>query len=293
MYPEWILNNKENYKYILKHNNEYSKLDSLWKKNFTCFYGSNDKGLQKLKEQYNLERLMQGRTDLEICLRAMEWTFQQLLGRTQGEYSGPLNADDIIKHCRSTRTTVNCLCHATVLTEVLLALGYSARKVSCLPIDVVPFDNHVVTIVYVPSIKKWIMLDPSMCCYITDAKKKILSIAEIRNCLINDEKINVCAYSRFSNLNISSSQALSLDYADYIAYMFKNMFRFISRYKQNSIATKEGDVFYMLVPKGYLPANRIQKLFIEEAEVEMRITDNDDFFWKYDDKSLGGTSDEI
>ena len=64
--------------------------------------------------------------------------------------------------------------------------------------------------------------------------------------------------------------------------MFKNFFRFISRDIQSSAATKENDVFYMLVPKGYLPANRVQHSFIEDAEVEVRITDNSAFFWGHD-----------
>lgn len=68
----------------------------------------------------------------------------------QSDYNGKLNACEILKYCNNNRTTVNCLCHATVLTEILLALGFNARKISCLPIDVVPFDNHVVTRVFVP-----------------------------------------------------------------------------------------------------------------------------------------------
>lgn len=279
MYPQWILENRENYEYILKHNKIYSTIKSAWSKSYVCASDTNDKGLQVLKQQYNLDRLKQGRTDLEVCFRAMEWTFQQLLSNTQSDYNGELNAFEILKYCKNSRTTVNCLCHATVLTEVLLALGYVARKISCLPIDVVPIDNHVVTIVFVPSLKKWIMLDPSMCCYITDAERNILSISEIRIQLVNDKEVNVCTYSRFSNLNIHSNESLTLNRSDYVTYLFKNFFRFLSRDTQNSIATKDNDIFYMLVPKGYLPTNNIQHRFIEEATVELRTTDNECFFW--------------
>lgn len=218
MYPKWILNNRENYEFILKHNKEYSESDSTWLKSYCYSSIADDEGLLKLKQQYQLDRLKKGRTDLEICFRAMEWTFQQLLSKTQSDYIGKLNAFEILKYCADSRTTVNCLCHATVLTEVLLALGYAARKISCLPIDVVPFDNHVVTTVYIPSLKKWIMLDPSMCCYIIDKDQNILSIPEIRDHLVNNKKVDICTYSRFSNLSISS-EPLSLNQSDYQTYV--------------------------------------------------------------------------
>jgi len=279
MYPQWILENRSNYEFILKHNKKYSATQSAWSKSYLCASVVNDEGLRNLKQQYNLDRLKQGRSDLDVCFRAMEWTFQQLLSKTHSDYHGALNAFEILKYCKNSRSTVNCLCHATVLAEVLMALGYSARKISCLPIDVVPFDNHVVTVVYVPSLKKWIMLDPSMCCYITDTEKNVLSISETRTNLVSNKEVNVCTYSRFSNLSIPSSESLTLNRSDYVTYLFKNFFRFLSREIQNSKSTKDNDVFYMLVPKEYLPTNTIQHRFIEEATVELRITDNESFFW--------------
>lgn len=281
MYPQWILNNKENYEFILKSNKEYSVYATKWTKSYTCSKIANDMGLQELARQHRLERLKRGRTDLEICLRAMEWTFQQLLSKIQSDYVGALNAREILNFSRRNRTTVNCLCHATVLTEVLLSLGYVARKISCLPIDVEPFDNHVVTTVYVPSLEKWIMLDPSMCCYVTDKEQRILSVPEIRRNLIDDEVIYVHGYSRISDPKIPSNNLFFLNESEYITYLFKNFFRFISRFLQNSDATKENDVFYMLVPKGYLVSNQIQRSFVEKANVELRITDNEQFFWGF------------
>lgn len=278
MFPKWILDNRDNYEFILKYYSGYSK-SVQWQRSFLCSTVSECKGLQTLKAEYNLERLIQKRSDIEICFRAMEWTFEQLLSKTHSEYDGPLNAMDILNYCKSSHNTVNCLCHATVLTEVLLALGFRARKISCMPIDVVPFDNHVVTTVYVSSLEKWIMLDPSMCCYIIDKEKNILSIPEIRKHLISGSEIEICTHSRFHNLNISTGDHLAFDRTHYVTYLFKNFFRFLSRMIQNSDTTKEEDVFYMLVPKGYMPSNKVCKLFVEGANVELRVTDNAKFFW--------------
>ena len=280
MFPRWISDNKDNYEYILKRNSSYSNCETLWDCSYQCSTVRGDKGLVKLYKDFRLERIKQGRSEIEICLRAMEWTFENLLHEEQSEYEGPFNAINILKHCKKTKTTVNCLCHATVLMEVLLALGFKARKISCMPIDVVPFDNHVVTTVFVPCLGKWIMLDPSMCCYVTDAQHNILSVQEIRRCLVDSEKIYVETYSRFSKFQNAGNKRLFFDADVYITYLYKNMFRFLSRKKQSSEYTKENDIFFMLVPKGYLPGNTVQRMFVEGANVELHIVDNEDMFWE-------------
>lgn len=278
MYPQWILDNKDNYIYLLKKFNDYSTGSTSWSKCYTIS-DSSDKGLLDLKRKYNLNNLAIKNNEIERCLMAMEWTFQHLLFRNYSEFNEKLNAANILEFSRKNHKTVNCLCHATVLTEVLLSLGFVARKISCLPIDIVPFDNHVVTVVFIESLHKWIMLDPSMSCYITDKDGNILSLPEIRYNLINNKKICIETFSRFSTLSVTANKQFEFNQQEYIAYLYKNLFRFMSRSVQSSAATKNKDVFYMLVPKGFLEANTVQKSFVEDEEVELRITDDDEFFW--------------
>ncbi len=76
MYPEWILKNRENYEFILKNNRKYSISQSIWTKSYFCKSITDDEGLKNLKRQYHLDRLNKNRTDLELCFKAMEWTFQ-------------------------------------------------------------------------------------------------------------------------------------------------------------------------------------------------------------------------
>lgn len=292
MYPRWINNNLKNYKYVLMHNNIYSNVRSCWCDSFSFSSAKNDKKLERLEKEYKLKKLIAYDSDIKTCLRAMEWTFYKLLGE-ETEYDGEISAHEILDFCANKKKGVNCLCHATVLTEVLLALGYHARKISCCPIDIVPYDNHVVTSVYIPSIKKWIMLDPSMCCYVRD-EDKILSISEIREKLILDEKMEVITFGRFAGIYGEEKTNNKFNSSEYMTYLYKNFFRFMSRKKQNGNATKKGDVVYVLVPKGYLPGNNAYKDFFEGEEVEIRITDNEDFFWNSSNtNSEGGMNNEI
>ena len=263
---------------MLKKFKDYSSGSSSWNECYKIA-DSSDEGLMNLKSKYNLNNLTVNNNEIKQCLMAMDWTFQHLLFKTRAEFNEKLSATNILEFSRKNHKTVNCLCHATVLTEVLLSLGFAARKISCLPIDIVPFDNHVVTVVFIKSLSKWIMLDPSMACYVTDDEGKILSLSEIRCNLINDKRIYIKTFRRFPTLNMPIKKQLELNHQEYIVYLYKNLFRFVSRSVQSSAVTKNKDVFYMLVPKGFLETNTVQKGVVGDAEVELRITDDDNFFW--------------
>jgi hypothetical protein len=264
-------------------------MKAAWFSSFSCRNAAGDDALRNLKVKYGLERLAHNRNELETCLKAMEWTFCCLLHKEYREYSGKLHALEILEFSQSNKVTLNCLCHARVLTEVLLALGYKARTISCLPIDVVPKDNHVITTVYITGLGRWVMLDPALCCYVTDKKGTMLSIPEIRQDLIDDTPLEVCVYSRFANTGSPESGYSAFDKTEYLAYLYKNLFRFMSCAVQGADPAPGDDIFYHLIPDGYLAHNTEQKSGTGEESTTIRLTNNDNFFWyseakeEYDD----------
>jgi hypothetical protein len=282
MYPDWLRDHYENYRFLLKKYGAYSDEKVSWPRCYSFDKIKEYQALQTLKERYHLDKLIKNRDALEICLKAMQWTFYQLLYREQGEFTGKLNALEILDFSRSNRVGVNCICHATVLTEVLLALGFKARNISCLPIDLIPIDNHVITTVYIAGMGKWIMLDPALCCYITDKKGELLSIPEIRRHLINETPLEVCTYSRLQNVQIPGSSFSSFDKTEYLAYLRKNFFRFMSCDIQDPACFSS--VFFLLVPDGFLPSNVEQKMTQKDGVVIIRITNNAHFFWHNETK---------
>jgi hypothetical protein len=278
LYPEWLRDNYENYRYLLKTYAGYSGERPPWRDSFVCRNREADADLQRLKEQYHLARLDRKGGALDTCLRAMEWTFCQLVSTRQQEFPGPLCALEILNFCRANHVAVNCLCHATVLTEVLLALGFKARAVLGLPIDIVPSDNHVVTEVYVTPPGRWIMLDAALCCYVRDEDGTILSLKEIRERLATDRLLDVQSYGRFQKSGAPNSFA-SFDTQEYRGYLTKNLFRFMSRYVQGAVPPAPGDLYYSLVPQGYLAPNT-EQVHTEGGTKIIRFTDNADFFWR-------------
>jgi Leucine-rich repeat (LRR) protein len=285
MYPQWIRDNFEYYRFLLKKFCGYSDIKPYWDSSFSCANAAVNPVLQILKEKYRLDTLERNRNDLDTCLKAMEWTFCRLLYREKQEFTGPLNALEILEFSKSNRVTVNCLCHATVLTEVLLALGFKAKTISCLPIDLIPIDNHVITTVYISSLDRWIMLDPALCCYITDSKKTILSIPEIRRNLISDIPLEVCIHSRFQNAGLPDAGFSTFDKSEYIAYLHKNFFRFMSSRIPGPV--HDDPVFYLLVPDGFLPPDTEQKNTQRDGVITVRITNNENFFWYNEAKEEG------
>jgi hypothetical protein len=282
LYPEWLRANYENYRYLLKKFSAYSDEKAVWSGSFSCKNAATDGDLRDLKKKYALDRLAYNRSELDTCLKAMEWTFCRLLHKEFREFSGKLHAIEILEFSVVNRVTLNCLCHATILTEVLLALGFKARTISCLPIDVAPNDNHVITTVFITGLGKWVMLDPSLCCYITDKNKTMLSIPEIRRSLIDDSPLEVCLYSRFLNTKSPVSGYSSFDKTEYLTYLYKNFFRFMACAVQGADPAPGDDIFYQLVPDGYLAHNTEQKNGLWEKSITIRITNNAGFFW-YDE----------
>jgi hypothetical protein len=279
VYPEWLRTNHENYRFLLKKFSAYSDEKAVWPSSFSCKNAGSDGALRTLKEKYSLDKLTHHKTDVDACLRAMDWTFARLLHREFSEFTGSLHALEILDFSRTNRVTVNCLCHATVLTEVLLAMGFKARSISCLPIDVVPADNHVVTAVFIPSLDKWVMLDSALCCYVTDENGAMLSIPEIRQRLVDDAPLEVRTYNRLQNAKSPDSGYSAFDADEYRSYLYKNFFRFVSCAVQCASPAPGDTLYYHLIPDGYLAHNTEQKNSSEPGAMITRLTNNAVFFW--------------
>jgi hypothetical protein len=104
-----------------------------------------------------------------------------------------------------------------------------------------------------------------------------LSIPEIRKSLIDDGPLEVCVYSRFLNAGAPDSRYSGFDNSEYLAYLYKNFFRFMSCSKQGPV--QGAHIYYGLVPYGFLQQNTEQTKTEKDTALRVRITDNEHFFW--------------
>lgn len=157
----------------------------------------------------------------------------------------------------------DCGTYSMVLAELLLSLGFRARWVCCLPMDLRYCDSHAVVQVYSNEFNKWIILDPALdCCYF-DSKGIPLSLSEFRNAIINESRMLIPGHA-FGDRTIL------------IKYWSKNIFRFCC-YIDNKVGFISEKKIHKLV---YLHPVRFcieDKKYIDEEHI-----------YVYSDKSYWG-----
>lgn len=193
-----------NYYYLLKHYSEYENKEEMLK---FFFKKKNDKNLSELYITYKLERFAKVENEKQLFAKVLAWTYENLNYKQNKEFVQEETAINILQFSKQNKSGVNCRNHAIVLTEVLLALGYSARTICCMPIDLTSYDNHTMTAVYSKKANKWLALDAANCCWYCDDQFEILSFDEIRKNLIERKKIEINFTSRFyDRLNIKQKE---------------------------------------------------------------------------------------
>lgn len=274
----YIKNSRMDYEYLLKRFSSYSPVQTNWNNDFIYLSRYEDVQLLKLYNDYALARYQKENDEIKIFLKVLRWSHEILLYDEQKEYIGAENATNIIEHCKREKATVNCRQHAIVLTEALLSMGYEARLVCCLPIDVLPYDSHAITSVYSHKLAKWIALDPARNCCFLSKEDELLSVSEVRQCLIENKKIHFEYMHRFTKMD-TNSKLVQFDDDWYLDYLYKNFFRFYCS-RINGTTDKIPQYFYHLIPTGYSEVNN-ERVFSYEifSNKTIKNTDNLEMFW--------------
>ena len=167
----------------------------------------------------------------------------------QKEYPKYVNAIGLWEYTKTVAPAFNCRLHSILNFELLTAAGIKARYITCLPYDRNDNDCHVVNEVWLPEIRKWVMIDTDMKRYVTDKKGNLLSLAEVREHFINDEEVVV--YHDFDNPSSKISY--------YHGYMAKNTYWFccwgdLGFYQEDYTTFSESELrsrYYALIPEGF------------------------------------------
>lgn len=236
---------QSNYYYLLKKYSGYNDEEDK-----VCFYYKNMQNDKELKELYNsckLERFKKIEDEKQLLMKVLAWSYDNLNYGQQKEYMQEEKALSILQFSKTNKCSVNCRNHAIVLTEVLSAIGYFARTVCCMPIDLTSYDNHAITVVYSKMTNKWIALDAANCCWYYDDQSEYLSVEELRRDIIERKNIGIHFASRFCpRVNIGAKEKEQM-----LQYLCKNMFRFYcSAGKQRAGM----EVYYHLIPYSFLPS---------------------------------------
>ena len=149
---------------------------------------SSHEDLTLLREKYLLERVAGTGDELSQIRNLTQWVNERL---PHGNVSPPeqVNALHVLGLSDSGPIQMNCYVIATVLNEVLLSLGFQSRRVHCRSYDAYDLDSHVVTLVYSNTLSKWVCMDGSWNCYLTDDSRIPLSLEEFRERLSSNQPV--------------------------------------------------------------------------------------------------------
>ncbi|MEK4250361.1 transglutaminase-like domain-containing protein [Paenibacillus sp. FSL W7-1287] len=201
----------------------------------------------------------------------MDWVNRNIPHDGYSDFDGIANAVNVYKQMKDIKTGVNCKNVAIVMRDVLLLMGYYARYIICMPFNEDYEECHVVNIVYLPKMKKWIFIDPTMNAYIMNEEREILSIDEIRSSLSTGKKLLVSDTLKWNGQ--------SYDADEYLSYLAKNMFRFACTATSNwATDMGESSIYVGLVPAGYSSTGPLNSLFTIDGKKFYKTTDSV-FFW--------------
>ena len=180
-----------------------------------------DSNLIALRKGLNLDSIAGGGDDVTRVLHLMHWMHDLI--PHDGNRNNPVvkNAMSMIAVCKRDHGTLNCRGLAIALNECFLALGYHSRYVTCLPKDSLGIDPdcHVIDMVYIPSLKKWIWVDPTFDAYVMNEAGEPLGLEEVRQRLIDHRPLILNPDANWNHRNGESK-----DYYLY-TYMAKNLYR--------------------------------------------------------------------
>jgi hypothetical protein len=208
------------YPYILKNAAAYNIKDKRAVPAFT-YQSATDPNLVTLRKTLNLDSIAGKGNEVSKVINMMNWIHN--LVPHDGNHGNPVvkNALSMINECKKDNRGLNCRGLATVLNECYLSMGIKSRFVTCLPKDSLGVDNdcHVINMVYINDLKKWIWIDPTFAAYIRDEKGQFLGIEEVRERLIANKPLIL---NPEANWNHKESQTKA-HYLDY--YMSKNLYK--------------------------------------------------------------------
>ncbi len=246
---------------ILKNADKYNYNDNRLITKFT-YESMNDSALIKIRKVFNLDSIIGTGNEISQIINLLHWahnTYPHDGTKDVPKYKSTL---DLMTISKKEYRTLDCGSLANVLNKCYLALGFKSRRVICLPKDSTDFDCHSINTVYSKTYNKWLWIDPTNDAYVMNEKGELLSIAEVRERLINDMPLIV-------NPDANWNHKMSTIKEEYLYnYMAKNLYAF------QCFVTGGGESkSNLLLPveyKGIIPRTKMNK---------PKCTNNPNDFW--------------
>ena len=249
---------------VLRKSNPYNFDDNTEVPKFE--YQSTNSPLQLVRDYFQLDTIPGKDNELEHIKNLLHFVHDNIRhdggSRTICEYT----AIDIYNYAKATGKGVNCRMLAICLCDMYLSMGYKARVVTCLSADPNDYECHVINTVYSETLDKWLYIDPPMHAWVMDEEGTMLSIAEVRQRLIDDQPLVLCETANWNHENQQTKEYYLEN------YMAKNLYYFVCKsrscFNQETIYRPYDNEDVRLIPVGFTNSN-----------FQCPTTTNPDVFW--------------
>ena len=235
------------------------------------YMSPNNPDLVRLREKFNLDSVAGAGNEISKIKNLLHWV-HNIVPHDGGSFNPEVkNTIAMVELCQKENRGVNCRMLAQMLTEVYLSMGFKARFVTCMPRDYVS-DCHVITTVYSNTLNKWLWVDPTHEAYVMDENGVMLSIAEVRERLRNDQPLQLNEDANWNNRQKTYKEY----YLD--RYMAKNLYYLIcmdyARFDAETV--KEGRIYRYIA---LMPYDEINSQTNSIGWSILRVSD-DEWFWQ-------------
>jgi len=207
---------------LLETLNRGSKYDDAQPVSFPPFtyQDRDDANLTALRKKYNLDSVAGQGTDIVRATNLLQWMHRAV--PHEDEYNHHLlTADNVIDTYRQKGTAQGCYPLAIAMNDIFLSMGFRSRTVICFSSDYAhPRGGHVITVVYIPSLRKWVWMDPQFNAFLKDGAGNLLDVAEVRQRIIRKERMYLNPLADYHGKPVTAKYYL-------YRFMLEHMYRFI------------------------------------------------------------------
>ncbi len=251
----------------------FSEYDNVVRDNSHCpvfLFDIDSPGIQKIKKIWDIDNVAGDGTELQKIGRLKKWANQLLCFKglkLESRRYDKLDCFDTISLAKKEGYSLNCRYISLIFTQILLAAGFKARWVSCLPMELNYNECHCVTEVYINELKKWIVVDVAFNLLYFDKMGNLLNLYELRQHILTETKFRV-----FS---------LTPEHFQYVwEYWTRHVFRFKFLLENTySMLLNANKTFVFLNPKNFIVNNK--RIISNNQEITNFLQFyNSEFFWK-------------
>lgn len=175
-------------------------------------------------------------------------------------------AIEMYQQAKADGTGLNCRYMAKLTNQLLLALGYKSRYVTCMPRRYIN-DCHVINAVWVPSVGGWLYADPMYGTFVYDMTGRPLTLPQVRSGLIDGTPMRLDEDATYNGRTVSIEDA-----ADYLnRYMTKNLYYMVVPLDAHYAPEQGHETFVALTPTGFDDTR---------TGSDCVITNDDTYFWQ-------------